>query len=131
MIDEGRLFGRGVAFPPRVGAGGRVAWSEGSDNIRESIRVILSTRAGERLFQPDFGAGLDRFLFEPNVVATHELIKDRIQGSLAQWEPRIALESIDVSVDPDDRTAAIVTLTYRLVATQVRERMDATVRLSG
>jgi phage baseplate assembly protein W len=130
-MDAGALFGRGIAFPPRVGAGGRVAWSEGSDNIRESIRIILMTREGERLFQPDLGAGLDRFLFEPNTVATHELIKDRIQSSLAQWEPRIALESIDVSVDPDDHTAAIVTLTYHLVATQVRERMDVSVRLTG
>ena len=28
-MDAGRIFGRGIAFPPRVGADGRVAWSEG------------------------------------------------------------------------------------------------------
>jgi phage baseplate assembly protein W len=131
MNDQGRLFGRGIAFPPRVAASGRVAWSEGSDNIRESIRILLMTRAGERLFQPDLGAGLDRFLFEPNTVATHELIKDRVQRTLETWEPRIALESVVVEVDPADRESAIVTISYRLVATQARERLGLSVRLTG
>jgi hypothetical protein len=30
------VFGKGMAFPPRVGADGRMAWSEGT-GIRESI----------------------------------------------------------------------------------------------
>ncbi|NTV96894.1 MAG: TOBE domain-containing protein, partial [Thiobacillus sp.] len=38
-----RLFGRGISFPPRIGSDGRIAWSEGEQNVRESIRVILMT----------------------------------------------------------------------------------------
>ena len=40
-MDEGRVFGRGISFPPRVGPDGRVAWSAGPYNIREMIRVVL------------------------------------------------------------------------------------------
>ena len=43
MSDAGDLFGRGISFPPRVGADGRIVWSEGEQNMRESIRVILMT----------------------------------------------------------------------------------------
>ena len=53
---------KGMAFPPRVGADGRVAWSEGEANVREAMRVILMTEPGERLRLPEFGAGLARFL---------------------------------------------------------------------
>jgi hypothetical protein len=53
MIDEGQLFGRGVAFPPHINPEGRVAWSTGEQNVREAIRILLMTRPGERLFIPD------------------------------------------------------------------------------
>jgi len=48
-MDQGRIFGRGMSFPPRVGADGRVAWSEGEVNVRESIRIILMTEPRERI----------------------------------------------------------------------------------
>ena len=48
-MDQGRLFGRGISFPPRVGRDGRLAWSEGEQNVREAIRVILMTEEQEQL----------------------------------------------------------------------------------
>src|SRR3712207_1881163 len=93
--ERGRMFGRGMAFPPRVGSDGRVAWSEGEANVRESIQVILLTERRERLMLPEFGGGLSGYLFEPNTVTTRRLIKDRIQRALEEWEPRIAVESVE------------------------------------
>jgi phage baseplate assembly protein W len=130
-MDPGALFGRGIAFPPRVDSDGRVKWSEGEQNVRDSIRILLMTRPGERLFLPTFGAGLDRSLFEPNTVATRQTIKDRIVHTLQQWEPRLDVESVEVEADPDDAQAAIATITYKLVATQVRERINVSVALQG
>jgi uncharacterized protein len=130
-VDPGLLFGRGIAFPPRIDADGRLAWSVGEDNVRDAIRILLTTRPGERLFIPDLGAGLDRMLFEPNTVSTRQSIKDRITRTLQQWEPRLALDTVDVDPDPDDRQAAIATITYRLIATQVREQISVKVTLTG
>jgi phage baseplate assembly protein W len=126
-MDAARVYGKGMAFPPRVGADGRIAWSEGEDNIRESMRVILMTEPGERLRLPQFGAGLGRFLFEPNIVATHTLIAERIQDALGRWEPRVRVEAVDVQADRTDPQAAIATITYRLVATQTQERVSLAV----
>ena len=89
------------------------------------------TRPGERLFLPDLGAGLDRLLFEPNTVTTRQSIRDRITRTLQKWEPRIVVESVDVEADLDDEKAAIATITYQLVATQARERMNVSVTLAG
>ena len=131
MIDSGKILGRGISFPPRVGNDGRVAWSEGEVNVREAIRVILMTEQRERLRLPEFGGGLGLFLFEPNTVTTRQLIKDRIGKALARWEPRITVQSIDVDPDPADAQAVIATITYKLVATQVRERISLTVTLAS
>lgn len=130
-MDTGRLYGRGISFPPRVGADGRVAWSEGEQNVREAIRVILLTEQRERLMLAEFGGSLGLFLFEPNTVTTRHLIKDRIQKALALWEPRIEVEAVAVEEDPADTQAAVATITYKLVATQVRERVTLGVALAG
>ncbi|MFL5659497.1 MAG: GPW/gp25 family protein [Ktedonobacteraceae bacterium] len=130
-MNAGRLFGRGISFPPRVGSDGRVAWSEGEVNVRESIRTILMTDLRERIMLPDFGGGLGNFLFEPNTVTTRHLIQDRITKSLAQWEPRLQVESVDVEADADDSQAAVATITYRLIATQRLERVSLNVSLAS
>lgn len=130
-MDDGRLLGRGIGFPPQVGPDGRVSWSVGETNIRESISIILRTERRERLRLPEFGGGLNTFLFEPNTVSTRRLIQDRITKELGLWEPRIIVESVTVEADPEDRQAVIATITYRLVATQVRERVSLTVPLAG
>ena len=130
-MDDGRLFGRGIAFPPRVGSDGRVEWSEGEANVREAIQIILLTEWNERLMLPEFGGGLGRFLFEPNNVTTRHLINDRITKALARWEPRASVESVEVEEDPKDPQGAIATITYRLVATGARERVSLNVSLAG
>jgi len=129
LMNAGKIFGRGISFPPRVGADGRIAWSEGETNVRESIRVILMTEQPERLRAPNFGASLGRYLFEPNTVATRRSIQDRITKELAQWEPRISVESVNVDADKDDPTAAIATIIYKLIATQTVERVSLAVTL--
>lgn len=130
-MDVGQLFGRGISFPPRVGADGRIVLSAGEDNVRDSIQIILLTNQRERLRLPDFGGNLSQFLFEPNTVTTRHQIGEGIKRALAQWEPRIAVESVTVEPDPEDVQAAIATLQYRLIATQARERVSLSVSLGG
>lgn len=124
------IFGKSLSFPPRVGADGRFVWSSGEDNIRESIAVILRTEPGERVGLADFGAGLARFLFEPNTVATHTRMQDAIRRALDRWERRIQVEAIDVAAHPADPETAVATITYRLVATAALERISLSIPLS-
>ena len=129
-IDAGKIVGRGLAFPPRLGPDGRLAFSEGTNNIRESIRIILMTELRERLLLPNFGSGLRSFLYEPNIVTTHQLIKDQAQRALVSWEPRIRLETLTVAPDPEDAEAAILTVSYRLVATEETDQVSLTLQLA-
>jgi uncharacterized protein len=130
-VDAGRLLGRGISFPPRVGADGRVAWSEGERNIRESIEVILKTDLRERQRLPEFGGSLGQFLFEPNTTATRRELQDRIGKALAAWEPRIAVDAVEVEPDGGDPQAALATIRYTLVATQAPERLSLSVFLGA
>ena len=131
MTTEAQLFGQGMAFPPQLDRDGRVSWSSGPANVREAIRVILMTDPGERIMLPSFGAGLRKFLFEPNVAATHRLVEEAITHALLRWEPRIRLGSVEVAQDPVEPQQANVTINYTLVATRVQESVSVAVRLEG
>jgi phage baseplate assembly protein W len=129
-MDGGQLYGRSMSFPPRVGSDGRIVWSEGETNIREAIQIILQTAETERINLPTFGAGLQRYLFEPNTVATRFQIQDRITRALQLWEPRLSVTDVDVEQDPSDPQSAIATIEYKLVSTQVTGSVNLSVRLA-
>lgn len=125
------LFGQGLSFPPRVGPDGRLAWSVGENNVRESIRIILMTEQGERLMREAFGCGLRQYLFEPNTVTTHQRIRDNIIHSIQRWEPRVIVDDVTVEPDNDEPRHAAVTIYFRLVATQDPGRLGLSLLFEG
>lgn len=131
MVTSADLYGRSSGFPLRLGPDGKMVWSEGELNVRESICIILRTRPGERLMRPDFGCGLDRYLFEPNTISTLRLIQEEVKRSLNRWEPRITLNDVRVAVNPTDPRAVDITIYYTLIATQRREQLNLTLALQA
>jgi phage baseplate assembly protein W len=129
MNSDKYIYGQSLSFPPRVGPDGRLVWSSGEMNVRESVCIILRTRPGERVELPDFGCGLERFLFEPNNVANLRLIQEAVKQSLTRWEPRIKLDDVRVAINPTDAQMVDITLLYTLIATQKRERLDLSVTI--
>lgn len=131
MSPDGDLLGRGIAFPPHVGADGRIAWSEGDANIRQGIQVTVLTDPGERPRLPDFGAGLGSLLFQPNTTPTHHEISERIRAAITDWEPRVQVLSVDVNADPADPQTAVATVTYQLVSTSDISSLTVAIALGG
>jgi phage baseplate assembly protein W len=74
----------------------RLALYTDEQAVRRSMRNILSTNTKERLFNPEFGGGLRRFLFEDISVMTTDLMKDAIKESIGRHEPRARV--VDVLV---------------------------------
>ena len=115
--DPSRKFlGVGWAFPLRLAADRSVETAVYEEDIRESIRIILGTRRGERVMRPDFGAGLEDFVFESISTTTIELLKKRVEEALIDWEPRIDVERVEVR-DERTRGRLLVSLDYRVRST--------------
>lgn len=115
---------RGWPLLPTPDADGRLRFPSLEKSVREGIQVVLSTRFGERLMRPDFGAGLDAFLSEPNTMATRRRLRDTVASALSRWEDRIDVEGIEVIELPDEPSAIRVEIHYRLRRTGATQQVS-------
>ncbi len=115
---------------PVPGDDGQLHYPSLAQSVRETIQVLLSTRPGEQLMRPGFGAGLENLLTEPNTVATRSRIKELVESALKRWEPRIVVDA--VAVDPvSDAASGVadgvrVEIAYRHVRTGTPARLGMT-----
>jgi len=94
------------------------------DAVKGAIRNILQTSKGSRRMMPDFGASLEKFLFEPMDSNTSQRIGAAILEELTFWEPRIIVENVNIEADYDN-LQYIITLSFTIegAGTQNIERM--------
>ncbi len=109
-----------LKFPFSVGADGPKTSSR-SNHVREQIEQVLFTSPKERVFRPEFGAGVRRLVFEPNNAALRNTTLKRLNVSLAEslhgeFDPR-TLE-IDVI---NEYEKLIIHISYVLAAINRQE----------
>ena len=75
--------------------------------IKQSLKILLFTNQGERLFQPEIGSPLNNLLFEPVDIITTQAIKKSIQNTIQKYEPRVLLDLVDVVPNEDENTYEI------------------------
>ena len=86
--------------------------------ISRSLKNIVLTGRGEKFFDPDFGSGVSESLFENLDEVTALNIKDEIEYSIANYEPRVEL--IDVDVIPDyDGNQYYVVIVYIIIGIDI------------
>jgi phage baseplate assembly protein W len=117
----------GFPFLP-VPKNGQLAFPALERSVRDSIRIILSTRPGEQLMRPRFGAGLQNFLDGSNTVAMRREIQSAIMSSLQSYEPRIAVDRVDVDPNPNASSEIHVQIHYRLVRTNAAQQFGVTMQ---
>ncbi|HIP11505.1 MAG TPA: baseplate protein [Arcobacter sp.] len=98
MIKNYNFLGEGVSFPFTIDKYQKIKTSKYEENIKESIKIILSTKLGERLMRPNFGCRIHELLFTPNTIDTHNLAIFYVTEALKRWEHRINLSEVKVSI---------------------------------
>ena len=63
--------------------------------IRADLLHLLLTNKGERLYMPDFGSDLKKYIFEPNDSITHSEIKDNLNETIKKYLPNLVIDSIE------------------------------------
>ena len=100
-----------MAFPFRITG---ESTSQRAAHVREQIEQVLFTSPGERVFRPEFGAGVQQLLFEPNASALWELTQRRLADSLAEvLQGEVDPQTLTVQVEGEGETLKLL-VSYRL-----------------
>ena len=113
VIFEKEFLGRGLHFPVGINpVTGRIQTSAYEDSIQESIYLILMTRKGERVMQPEFGCGIQDYVFESMDYGTLSKMSTSVKNALILWEPRIDEVEVDVVPSALETGMAEIRISY-------------------
>jgi phage baseplate assembly protein W len=69
--------------------------------IKQSVKNLVLTKLGERLFRPLIGTNTTTYLFELNTTFSANSLIEEIENVLGIYESRINLKNITVNVEDD------------------------------
>ena len=86
--------------------------------IARSIRNIVFSRPGEKFFEPNFGSKITESLFENIDEVSALAIRDEIDFSIREFEPRVEVERVRVTPDFENNEMN-ATIVYRIVGIDI------------
>ena len=123
MATHTPFLGRGWSFPPEFDESGHLRMSADEDDIRESLHILFTTAAGERLMRPEYGGGLDRHVFARINATTITMMSDAIRSAILHFEPRILVEDVRVNTSGQGEGRLLFEVAFRVIATNTRSNI--------
>ncbi len=113
-----------MRFPCRLEPGlGRFGTLSEAEEIAQSVRMILTTRRGERPFRPKFGSRLSQYAFEQLDTTLCTQIRQEVVSALQTWEPRIWNIRAELAPEREDGVLT-VSVSYEILQSGVSARVS-------
>jgi hypothetical protein len=106
------LIGSGLAFPMHADQRGGLALARGVEDVEQAIALILGTAPGERPMRPEFGCGIHALAFAPLDMRLIVSIEKEVSKALTRWEPRIDVQRVRTTLDPDAAGRVNISIGY-------------------
>ena len=84
------------------------------ESIKNNIKLLLKTQRGERVFQPNLGLDIRRFLFEQITEDTQVQIENDIVDTFATWLPFVELREIDIDTGSQDKNQIKINIVFNI-----------------
>ncbi len=84
-----------------------IARLRNDNSIKQSLKNLILTNYGERLFQPNIGSNVNRSLFNPNDAFLEDDLETSIRSTIEQQEPRVSILDLQIQAGDNDVTVSI------------------------
>jgi hypothetical protein len=122
-MANNNIIGNGWRFPIDPDPSGGLGYNTGTDNVEQSLRILLETDWGQRVMRPDFGCIAGRLVFAPGSEHFLRQLEQSVRDAIRDWEPRVDVDGVRAELSPRDETLALVTISYRTRASNTRENL--------
>jgi phage baseplate assembly protein W len=82
--------------------------------IKADLMHLIITRKGQRLYNPDFGTDLLKYIFEPEDGLTLNSVKDEVNTSVKKYLPNLKINNLTVEQSTESDYAAVVRIDYTI-----------------
>jgi len=122
MAQKGKFIN--IAFPFKESNRGDFILLNNDDNkaIKSDLMHLILTRKGERLYLPDFGTNLLKFIYEPNDSITQNDIKNEITDTVKKYLPNLQINEVIVEPSEDNVYHAKVRIDYTVTEGVFQEK---------
>ena len=126
-LDLNKNVAIGVVFPLMNGGNFQQSFTL-KEQVKSNIINVLLTQQGERVNQPDFGAGLKNVLFENDI--DQEEIASRINEQLQTYVPEVNIDNVLVDTDVD-KHLIFITLVYSFLLDNTQDSIQININQSS
>lgn len=118
------FLGKGWAFPPEFHEGlNPVKMTADEEDIEQSLRILLSTRWGERTMRPEFGTDMHNRVYHDMDLTMRTQLRAAIEKAVLYYEPRITLTNVQFDVSEEREGVLRILLEYIIRQTNTRGNM--------
>ena len=94
------------------------------ETLKQNLKTLILTNPGERVMEPGFGVGLEKFLFERFTESTYASIQEAIVEQVKIYMPQIAIKNFEVSTDQIDNYQLHVLIEYVITPLGTIDTLD-------
>jgi len=94
------------------------------EDIAQSIEIILTTPKGSKIFEPEFGSKLYKFIDNVSPSVIPQIVAE-VWKALKRWEPRIRLINVDVKrLEKEGSYKLVIRIEYEIRELSVRKLQE-------
>lgn len=95
--------------------------------IKQNLKMLLLTNPGERVMEPQFGVGMNRYLFQNFSQTTYSAIDSKIREQVAMYIPVVSIIGIEFAPIESSPNGLSVKLRYSIPTINIKDLLEFTI----
>ena len=97
------------------------------DVLKQNLKMLVLTNPGERVMDPDFGVGLQGYLFQNFTSSTYAEINEKIKQQAKSYIPAIRILRVSFDDTNVDRNTLAISILYSIPKIGVKDLLEFTI----
>ena len=95
--------------------------------LNQNLKMIILTNPGERVMDPNFGVGINSYLFENFNNKIYNDIRNRVRDQVARYLPVITIDSITFDGNNEDQNLLGISISYSIPSIGIKDLLQFTI----